>query len=378
MEHALALALHDLPDDELLRRLGDLVVKSRRLEADLVAHIGEVDERRLYARFGFPSMFAYCTQHLHLSEAEAYRRITVARAARRHASLLERLRDGRLNLSGAATLVPLLTEDNAELLVERATHLTKRQIEELVAELSPRPHVPASVRKLPELPLRPAPSPRPEPANSSTRPAGHDRASRLVPGRVVTEEAPTPPTTALARSSDPSSKSVVEPLCPGRYKVQFTASGELRDKLERLTALMRSEVPDGDLAAIIERAVTEKLARLEARRFAATTAPRQALTTTDTKPTTRHVPAAIRRAVRERDGDRCRFVDEQGRRCSERHRLEYHHRHPFGMGGDHSPDNISLLCPAHNRRLAEHDYGRARIGRRASETPQCIEARANS
>jgi hypothetical protein len=61
---------------------------------------------------------------------------------------------------------------------------------------------------------------------------------------------------------------VVEPLAPARYKVQFTASAELHDKLERLRALMRSSVPDGDLAAIVEQAVTEKLQRLESRRFA--------------------------------------------------------------------------------------------------------------
>ena len=62
-------ALHAIPDDELLRRLGELVSHSRRVEADLVAHIGEVDERRLYAREASPSMFAYCTERLHLSEA---------------------------------------------------------------------------------------------------------------------------------------------------------------------------------------------------------------------------------------------------------------------------------------------------------------------
>ena len=91
-------------DDELLRRLGELVSHSRRVEVDLVSHIGEVEERRLYAREAFPSMFAYCTEVLHLSEAEAYLRITVARAAREHPLLLTMLGDGRLHLSGIAKL----------------------------------------------------------------------------------------------------------------------------------------------------------------------------------------------------------------------------------------------------------------------------------
>jgi 5-methylcytosine-specific restriction endonuclease McrA len=146
---------------------------------------------------------------------------------------------------------------------------------------------------------------------------------------------------------------------------------------------MRSEVPDGDIAAIIQRAVAEKLERLEARRFAKTAAPRnaaprkatprKAVSPGNSSGPSRHIPAAVRRAVRARDGDRCRFVDEQGRRCCERHRLEFHHRRPYGMGGDHSPENISLLCPAHNRYVAELDYGKAAVkGREISreETPR--------
>ena len=45
---------------------------------------------------------------------------------------------------------------------------------------------------------------------------------------------------------------------------------ELRDQLERLQALMRSSVPDGDLGKIIKVAVAEKLERLEAKRFGKT------------------------------------------------------------------------------------------------------------
>ena len=81
-------ALKSFSDDELLRRLSDLLGRSRRDEAELVAHIGEVDRRRLYAREASPSMFAYCTEVLHLSEAEAYLRIAVARASREHPVLL--------------------------------------------------------------------------------------------------------------------------------------------------------------------------------------------------------------------------------------------------------------------------------------------------
>ena len=96
-----------ISDDELLRRLSELLQQSRCVESELVAHIGEVDARRLYARKASSSMFVYCTEVLHLSEHEAYLRIKVARASRKHPLLLEMLSDGRCHLSGIAKLAPL-------------------------------------------------------------------------------------------------------------------------------------------------------------------------------------------------------------------------------------------------------------------------------
>jgi predicted restriction endonuclease len=154
--------------------------------------------------------------------------------------------------------------------------------------------------------------------------------------------------------------------------VQFTASAELHDKLERLRALMRASVPDGDLGAIIEQAVSEKLQRLEARRFAKTKSPRQGLSRTDTP--SRHIPAAVRRAVHERDQGRCRFVDEQGRRCTARDRLEFHHRRPFGHGGDRGLENIQLLCKGHNLYVAEADYGKQTMARHRRRPDRVSEA----
>jgi len=155
----------------------------------------------------------------------------------------------------------------------------------------------------------------------------------------------------------------LQPLAPARYKVQFTAGAGLREKLERLQSLLRREQPDADLATAIELAVTEKLERLEARQHAITKAPRKRLSRADPSPKSRHVPAPVRRAVRQRDRDRCQFVDARGRRCDERVRLELHHRYPFGLGGDHSVGNLELLCRDHNAYLAELDYGREAMRR---------------
>ena len=357
--------LKTISDDDLLRRLSDLVGQSRCVEADLVAHIAEVDARRLYRREAAPSMFVYCTEVLHLSEAEAWLRINAARASREHPMLLTMLRDGRLHLSGIRRLAPHLTPENRELLLKHATHKSRRRIEELVAELAPSPDIPALMRKLPTRQANAQRPPHrelgPDPVEPSTLTSGP--ASIAMPNPEIA-----PRREASAREGlgpDPVAEKptwarapTVEALAPARYKVQFTASVELRDKLERLQALMRSSVPDGDLARIIDVLATEKLERLEAKRFGRTQAPRKGLAETNTTPTSRHIPSAVRRAVHERDGGRCTYVEARGRRCSKWDDLEFHHREPFGLGGDHSPQNLALMCQAHNGLLAEQDYGK--------------------
>ena len=192
--------------------------------------------------------------------------INVARAARKHPLLLEMLGDGRLHLSGIIKLAPQLTEVNREELLARAAGKTKRQIEELVAEISPKPDVPTTMRKLPA--RRDKDSSSPESASASV-------------GDWVS---PTP----IAAPAK------MQPLSPERYRIQFTASAELHDKLEQLRTLMRASIPDGDIASIIEEAVTEKLERLESKKFGKTDAPRKSLDETDTSASSRYIPAAVK------------------------------------------------------------------------------------
>jgi hypothetical protein len=329
--------LKSISDDELLRRLSELLQNSRRVEAELIAHIAEADERRLYRKTS-SSMFKYATEVLHLSEAEAYLRIEAARASRKHPMLLDMLSDGRLHLSGIAVLAPILTEANRESVLARATHKTKEKIKELVAELAPKADVPSSIRKLPQ-------------RRGKTKPAATPEPDSLRPDRVI-------PNIGTPSTLAPSTPPVVEPIAEARYKVAFTASAVFRDKLERLKTLMRSSVPDGDLATILEVAVTEKLEKLEARRYGKTKAPRKSLEETDTSPSSRNTPAAVKRVVYERDGGQCTHRDDTGRRCTETRQLEFHHIHPFGRDGDHDPDNVVLLCRTHNLYQAECDYGK--------------------
>ena len=94
---------------------------------------------------------------------------------------------------------------------------------------------------------------------------------------------------------------------------------------------------------------------LERRKFAATSRPHQAPGRASDDP--RHIPAAVKRAVWERDLGRCTFVSERGERCPAHSRLEFDHADPVARGGRATVDNLRLRCRAHNQYAAERMFG---------------------
>jgi hypothetical protein len=134
--------------------------------------------------------------------------------------------------------------------------------------------------------------------------------------------------------------------------LQCTISQATHDKLRRTQDLLRHAVPNGDLGVILDRALTLLLADLEKHKWATTERPRRAGTASAGG---RHIPAAVRRAVWQRDGGQCAFVATAGR-CTERSFLEFHHLEPYAMGGPPTVGNVALRCRAHNLHEAERYF----------------------
>jgi hypothetical protein len=267
-----------LSSQDLLDQLHALAAKERCASANLVAHLASLEARpSVYAAKGYGSLFAYCTEALRLSEDAACNRIDAARASRLFPIILDRLADGSLSLTSVRMLRRHLTAENHRAVLDRAKGRTCRQIEALIAEIAPQPDVPASLRKLP---AHAAPAPSVEPT---------------VAPRAEAAVAPTP--APLFSSARP----IVRPTAPERYRVQFTIAEETHARLRHVQALLRREIPDGDPAAIFDRALRLLEADVEKKKLGSTSRPRsiRRATDEDTQATTlsRDVPRAVRRAV---------------------------------------------------------------------------------
>ena len=354
-----------LSDDQLVTEVLRLTRSERETTASLIAHLGELDARRLYLGAGCPSLFAYCTDVLQLSGHEAYHRIEAARLARRFPLVLQMLADGALNLTTARLLSSHLSAENHEMLLAAAAGKCKREVQLLLARTFPLPDVPSSIRKVPA--PRPtsvsaadvgaAPEDAPAVGAVDTSAVGSHDAPSDASVAASSPEGSTGP--AMSMGPQPSapgkSRAVDRPLAADRYEIRFTVNAATREKLRLATDLLRHAVPNGDPAEVVDRALTALLEDLARKKFAAAARPRWAK---DAATGTRHVPAHVKRSVWLRDGGRCAFTGKERRRCRERGFLEFHHVRPYAMGGAMTIDNIELRCRAHNAHEAETFYGR--------------------
>jgi len=345
----IACSFAHVTDEQLLTEVHSLVALERQATVRLIASLAELEIRGLHLRDGCSSLFTYCTQRLHLSEAEAYGRIAAARTARKWPLVLERLEDGSVTLTTVTLLAAHLTADNHRALLDAARHKGRREVEQQVAALRPLAVVPSTVRKLPA----PKQAPTTKPENAAQGVGSFVAVATAV--SALTAPIVSSPSAILPAVASPgaSHRPAVVPLAPERFKVQFTISRETHDKLRRVQDLLRHSVADRDPAVVFERALSLLLAELERKKLAQTNRPQRPR---PNQTASRHVPAAVKREVWTRDEGRCAFVGAGGR-CAERGFLEFHHVIPFAEGGETTAGNLELRCRAHNAYEAAQHFG---------------------
>ncbi|HSC86746.1 MAG TPA: HNH endonuclease signature motif containing protein [Polyangiaceae bacterium] len=300
-------SLASVSDDELVAGICALEAHQRSTMAAIIEHLVEMERRRLHLRLGYSSLYEYCLKALGLSEDEAYRRMTCARLAARYPEIVARLARGELSLTTVTMLKPHWSAESAAELLEMAAGVSKRELEKRLAA------------RFPE-------RPRPD----------------------VLERGRTRPTGAE------------------RWRVEAEVGESTRDLLERALDLMMHTNPERALEPVLEKALGLLVAKLEKEKRAKAKRPRPP--TTPRTPTSAParparskarpaIPRATVRATYQRDDECCSFVAPDGRRCEQRHFLELDHRTPWALTRNHSPENLRVLCRAHNRLLAETWFG---------------------
>src|SRR5450432_1822822 len=97
-----------LRDEELLSRTRRCVSNERKIQAQFLAYLAEIDRRRLFA-IEYHSLFAFVVGEFGYSESTALKRIHVARAAVQFPCMFYALEEGKVSLTALSKLAPHLT-----------------------------------------------------------------------------------------------------------------------------------------------------------------------------------------------------------------------------------------------------------------------------
>src|SRR5581483_10245414 len=287
---------------------------------------------------------------------------------REYPELHDAIAKGEIHLTGVLMLGPHLGGERHAELLRRARFRSKRELLRLIAEIDPKPEVPALIE-----PIGPAPAGR----------ATHTAFMQALAGPVRELPSGSRPADWIAESAEPAMEGGIaqsldsateEPIAesvdsgaeegiadgdgsgdsaaqarPLHYRVQFTASQEFVDLLEEAKALLGYETPRPTLPEIQVRALRALVQQLRTRKRGATKGrPPAAARVSDVAPVSaparvsdiapvsaparldvasvdaparldvasvdaparrrsRHTPASVRRAVFERDGERCAY-----------------------------------------------------------------------
>jgi hypothetical protein len=339
--------LEGLSREELVQSAEKLALAEHASIAKLIAHLAEMSARKTALALGYKSLYAYCVTHLNLSEGAVPARIHVANVCRRFPQLLVALAESHISLTVAALLAPHLAEDNVDKLISDCSGMTRRETEEYLVALKPKPVFEPSIRK------------RPSQSDRNTAP-------------------PSPPSPEAAPVEAPkSSPPILQPAQPEVYNFRFSADKVFKDKFDRLAEVVGVENARGHMAEILEKALDialekkdpkKKLERRRKRQRGAVASSRSnEMGPTDEPAKSRRVASEVSERVHERGSYQCVFRGSDGTRCTAQTGLQIDHRDPFAIFHSNNESRLRILCAAHNRLEAERIFGPAFIQRKIDE-----------
>ncbi len=306
------MKLTDLSNENLHRRTIEAAGHEKLSTLTLLEFLAEVDERRLYNRRGYGTLWEYVHKGLGYSEAQASERVSAMRLIRKMPAVREQLKKGSLNLTTTAKLASFVRRENCSnektfLLLGKISNKGIRETDRiLISEQT--------------IPVR-----KPD----TFRPTG-------------------PSATRISFDADPEFLKLFEELRDLQGRPDWSMKDRLKEAMRELIRRKKGlktigpsvSPPSTDSGKSQKTDLSRPLLRAaEARR-------------------SRYISILARNIVRDRSGGRCEYVDDvESRRCESRFGLQFDHIHPFALGGASTSDNIRHLCASHNRFQAVQIFG---------------------
>jgi 5-methylcytosine-specific restriction endonuclease McrA len=319
--------LHTLSNSELISNLLSLTAEERRLTSEVLAHLQEIENRKLYLDEGYPSLFEYCVKALHYSEASAFRRISAMRLLKQIPEAEMMLNNGALNLTQLTQAREFFKEEE-----KLGNVFDNEQKRKVLTELQSK-----STREAKKFL-----------ADISCVKVEEKTEIKLWVNQVFLEKLTCFKSLNSHVQLNPSHEEVFE------YLLDFALKQKdpIREKKPKSIAAK-------------SRLTTRPNIHNQSIGHPSPSAPEVKPSTrpeTATVKTSRFIPAELKSAIWSRDQSCCSFQNSPtGKTCGSTFQLQIDHILPIAKGGESVLENLRLVCRNHNLHFARMHFGQAKM-----------------
>lgn len=291
-----------------------LCQKEKELTAEIIRCLQRIYDEKIYLDMGYGSLFSFCVEELGQSPSAAQRKCDAVGVSQYVPDLPQKIEKGEVSLSKVAQVSKFMRQEKRHV----GKIFKKLEVKNLVAEVESSKNEYEAAKTLnlkSEIIVKPV-----------------EEKARVLPGGKQTLQVEVDDETLrlLERMAQLTSHKgrrtkgtlIKEALQIYLQKNDPCQKGQKQIKVQEEMSLETSPLPSGSRNASKVRG--------------------------------RYIPQKIRRFVWQKAAGKCTFKNPQtGHLCQSTFRLQIEHRTPFSKGGSHDPENLTLLCAAHNLRNAQ-------------------------
>jgi hypothetical protein len=290
---------------QIVEKLKQLVASERKITAEIIEHIQEIDRKKIHVQMGFPTLFSFLTEYIGYSAASAQRRIEAARLLTAVPEVKKDIQSGSLNLSQVALVAQSIRQKQKEM-----------------------PEVQIKAQDKKEL-------------LDSIKNQNFENSQKIISQTLDLE------IKAFDRKTVQKDESV-------RFEVTFTK--DQMDAFNKVKSLISHINPSASVAEVFDYLAKDYLKRKDPMRSGIkiggkhkTISEAEMKNETLVKPARKRISISVKRVVWTRDQGKCQhFNPTTGKKCGSPYLLEIDHIKRVRNGGDNDPNNLRILCHSHN------------------------------